>query len=142
MLSVGDFKPALLKGCLDQHLPRCSRKVPREGEAPPALPQQHGRPGTGQVQHRPVPDISLLPETGTQGVLEGQGGYDRLGPSAPWLSHLSSGTAWVCRGSRLPGAAARAVTSLLSWNTVVDEGATICCSLLGLVQPAQGAAFH
>lgn len=90
VLGPGEFKPALLKGCPDQHARRCPGKVQREGEAPPGLLQRRGWPCTSQVQYRPVgtspaaPDESLLPETGTWGVFEDQGGYVCLCCSAAW----------------------------------------------------------
>ena len=90
VLVLGEFKPALLKGCPDQHARGRPGKVLREGEAPPGLPQQHRQPCASQVQHCPtgtgptVPNKSLLPETGTWGVFEDQGGYVHLCPSAAW----------------------------------------------------------
>lgn len=145
VLGLGEFTPALQKGCPDQHARRRPGKVQREGEAPPGLLQQRGWPCTRYSIALRGPVLQCPTSPCSQKLAPGGCLRTRVGTSAaqqPGVSHLSSSTVWVCKDSCLPWAAAEPSatdsSSVLSWDALVNEGATICSSVLRPVQPAQG----
>lgn len=133
VLGLGEFKPTLLKGCPDQHPPRCPGKVLRERRGSPetAASSTNG-PASARYRIGPaVPKESLLPQTGTWGEFEYQGGMSAFAPQQPGVSHLSS--SHRLRFARTPSKdraaaelAATDTSSVLSRDALVNEGAAIC----------------